>query len=327
MRRGTRSQPLHGPRLHRGAGRRHRCGEGVGRCECVWKGGRGTCGQPLQGPLLHLCHQCCSLGASLDHRISPCSPLPYPCFPLSAPSKDQGCTRPAPALPLSSPQVLQRLMDERDFIVPSGKGSKGGAGAAPALDYDGLAAEFTRRRLEDVLALVWMDENARAFRGQMVRWGDCVVWRWGMGKAGLQGAAEVLRCWSCGVGVGNGRRRLVRGSDGASVSLLLCLFMDRSAHAPQPSLCLCLRTLPCCTLCAGPAQLPLHDVMAHTHVWYSAANMPAIHDAPFSSPLLHPHPSPLAPCPCCCTHCTGPAQLPLHDVHGSHARPIHSCQF
>lgn len=89
-------------------------------------------------------------------------PLPYPCFP----------------------QVLQRLMDERDFIVPSGKGSKGGAGAAPALDYDGLAAEFTKRRLEDVLALVWMDENARAFRGQMVRWGDCVVWRWGMGKAG-----------------------------------------------------------------------------------------------------------------------------------------------
>ena len=84
-------------------------------------------------------------------------------------------------------------MDERDFVVLRGKGSKGGAGAPPALDYDGLAADFTKRRLEDVLALVWMDENARAFRGQMVRcvlsFVGGVVWAWGMGVGGWQGVA------------------------------------------------------------------------------------------------------------------------------------------
>ncbi len=61
--------------------------------------------------------------------------------------------------------LLQELLaGQRAGISASGSSSSGGLIAA----LDALPEAFTRRRLPDVHALVWLDENARAFRGQLV---------------------------------------------------------------------------------------------------------------------------------------------------------------
>lgn len=81
-------------------------------------------------------------------------------------------------------QVLQELL--RDLTsgrkaagsgsVPDPQGHTSGGISLPDVTSGGLSLlaalealpeAFTRRRLEDVHALVWLDENARAFRGQM----------------------------------------------------------------------------------------------------------------------------------------------------------------
>ena len=83
---------------------------------------------------------------------------------------------PAPTgVKLIALQVLQELL--RDLIGDSkAKGSSGGpapldvAGGSTLTLQDALEVlpeAFTHRRLEDVHALVWLDENARAFRGQL----------------------------------------------------------------------------------------------------------------------------------------------------------------
>ena len=60
-------------------------------------------------------------------------------------------------------QLLQQLLDTLD-------GSSSSSSSDSFLDL--LPEEFTRVRLPDVHALVWLDENARAFRGQMVSVGE-----------------------------------------------------------------------------------------------------------------------------------------------------------
>lgn len=86
---------------------------------------------------------------------------------------------------------------------------------------------------------------------------------------------------------------------------------------------------PCCTLTPHPSPLApaaAHIVqgllnyhfmmyMDHTHVRSTPANFsPTITIHTSHNLHLHPHPTLLAPRPCCCTPCAGPAELPLHDV-------------
>ena len=61
-------------------------------------------------------------------------------------------------------QVLQELL--RDMM--GGSKAEGRGDDLMLLDaLEVLPEAFTHRRLEDVHALVWLDENARAFRGQL----------------------------------------------------------------------------------------------------------------------------------------------------------------
>ena len=71
--------------------------------------------------------------------------------------------------------MLQELL--RDLMGGSkAEGSCDGSASLDVTSSSGLTLQdalealpeaFTRRRLEDVHALVWLDENARAFRGQL----------------------------------------------------------------------------------------------------------------------------------------------------------------
>ena len=80
-------------------------------------------------------------------------------------------------------------------------------------DLGAVPDEFNRRRLDDVLALVWLDKYARAMRGQQ-------VWRKGgggrMGGGGRTGEGEKSGREEEGGKGGEGRDSRWGGGEGAS---------------------------------------------------------------------------------------------------------------
>mmetsp|Transcript_13708 Transcript_13708/g.29448 ORF Transcript_13708/g.29448 Transcript_13708/m.29448 type:complete len:647 (+) Transcript_13708:128-2068(+) len=91
----------------------------------------------------------------------------------SATAASASSRSPSPAASVPAASAKQHYKNPEDTLSTLPGSSSSGSTPQPAASsssatlLDALPATFTARRLEDVHALVWLDEHARAFRGQM----------------------------------------------------------------------------------------------------------------------------------------------------------------